>query len=330
MPKHVQTQRIPVTLAERPHPFPSRTRKLSSPAPKILRGQPFGKIGRRRDFCVSGEWSESGYRARRSGGLACRPVSCPHDPGRGSEPAPGSTVPPSTTRHLSLPPRRERLAQCLAGEGASLPGGGQRRTAFRREAEAVVPDRRPQDMSRVCDRARPREIRSVRGANRGRLPDGPIRGWPRSCSTTAGSASPCRPLPAIGRQVSSRSVRSWSIAFAAIAFARLSGVGDGGLVAGAGSPSPQATLAAALPTPTPSPVSTPVPSAAASPVLTPAPSPTQPARTYKVKRGETLSGIAARFGTTVRVLIDLNDIKNPSRIPVGARARAAARDPVAP
>ena len=47
-------RRILVTLAERPHPFPSRTRKLSSPAPKILRGQPFGKIGRRQDFCVSG------------------------------------------------------------------------------------------------------------------------------------------------------------------------------------------------------------------------------------------------------------------------------------
>ena len=45
--------KILVTLAERPHPFPSRTRKLSSPAPKILRGQPFGKIGRRQDFCVS-------------------------------------------------------------------------------------------------------------------------------------------------------------------------------------------------------------------------------------------------------------------------------------
>jgi hypothetical protein len=54
LPKHIQTQKILVTLAERPHPFPSRTRKLSSPAPKILRGQPFGKIGRRQDFCVSG------------------------------------------------------------------------------------------------------------------------------------------------------------------------------------------------------------------------------------------------------------------------------------
>ena len=50
----VQTHKILVTLAERPHPFPSRTRKLSSPAPKILRGQPFGKIGRRQGFRVNG------------------------------------------------------------------------------------------------------------------------------------------------------------------------------------------------------------------------------------------------------------------------------------
>src|SRR5262249_60430520 len=53
-PNNIQTHEILVTLAERPYPFPSRTRKSSSPAPKILRGQPFGKIGRRQDFCVSG------------------------------------------------------------------------------------------------------------------------------------------------------------------------------------------------------------------------------------------------------------------------------------
>jgi LysM repeat protein len=127
-------------------------------------------------------------------------------------------------------------------------------------------------------------------------------------------------LPAVARERPAGQLALGALmvlAFAAIAFARLSGVG-GGLAAGAGSPSPQATLAAALPTPTPSPVATVVPSVAPSPVLTPAPSPTQPARTYKVKRGETLSGIAARFGTTVRVLIDLNDIKNPSRIAIGS------------
>src|SRR4029078_8653099 len=48
------SSRILVTLAERPYPFPSRTRKSSSPAPKILRGQPFGKIVRRQDLVLSG------------------------------------------------------------------------------------------------------------------------------------------------------------------------------------------------------------------------------------------------------------------------------------
>ena len=65
--EHVQTQQILVTLAERPYPFPSRTRKLSSPAPKILRGQPFGKIGRRRDFCVSGGSRAASRRSRGAG-----------------------------------------------------------------------------------------------------------------------------------------------------------------------------------------------------------------------------------------------------------------------
>ena len=37
-PHDIETHEILVTLAERPHPFPSRTRQLSSPAPKILRG----------------------------------------------------------------------------------------------------------------------------------------------------------------------------------------------------------------------------------------------------------------------------------------------------
>src|SRR5712664_4783342 len=36
----------PVTKAKRVHPFPSRTRKLSSSAPMILCGQLHGKIGR--------------------------------------------------------------------------------------------------------------------------------------------------------------------------------------------------------------------------------------------------------------------------------------------
>ena len=70
----VQMQKILVTLAERPHPFPSRTRKLSSPAPKILRGQPFGKIGRRQDFCVSGLCGSHGAVVD---GPRCRPAAPP-------------------------------------------------------------------------------------------------------------------------------------------------------------------------------------------------------------------------------------------------------------
>ena len=41
-----------MTVAEGPHPFPSRTRSLSPPAPTILRGQPRGTIGRRRSSCA--------------------------------------------------------------------------------------------------------------------------------------------------------------------------------------------------------------------------------------------------------------------------------------
>ena len=37
---------FPVAIPERPHPFPSRTRKLSSPGPMVLQGQLCGRVGR--------------------------------------------------------------------------------------------------------------------------------------------------------------------------------------------------------------------------------------------------------------------------------------------
>lgn len=91
------------------------------------------------------------------------------------------------------------------------------------------------------------------------------------------------------------------------------------------SPVPPASAAAALPTatpaatPVPTPVATPVPSAtpAATPARTPKPSPTPVARTYRVQSGDTLSGIAAKFGTTTKVLARLNGITNPSLLRVG-------------
>jgi hypothetical protein len=46
-----------------------------------------------------------------------------------------------------------------------------------------------------------------------------------------------------------------------------------------------------------------------------------PARTYTVKSGDTLSGIAERFDTTVARLVRLNRITDPDRITVGQKLR---------
>lgn len=112
------------------------------------------------------------------------------------------------------------------------------------------------------------------------------------------------------------------VAFGAVVVARFSGVGAGpGLVA-AGSPTPTATVSTppATPRPTPSPSASPSASPAASPTQPPptsTPTASTSGRTYTVKAGDTLSGIAARFGTTVRELVALNGIENPSRIRIG-------------
>jgi membrane-bound lytic murein transglycosylase D len=47
----------------------------------------------------------------------------------------------------------------------------------------------------------------------------------------------------------------------------------------------------------------------------------QRTRYHRVRTGETLSIIAARYGTTVRTLRDLNEIRNPHRIAVGQTLR---------
>jgi LysM repeat protein len=81
------------------------------------------------------------------------------------------------------------------------------------------------------------------------------------------------------------------------------------------SPTPAPTEVA----PTDSPAATPSPPATSRPTATPRAStpPVTSGATYKVKGGDTLSAIAARFDTTVRVLVDLNGITDPSRLRVG-------------
>ena len=60
------------------------------------------------------------------------------------------------------------------------------------------------------------------------------------------------------------------------------------------------------------------------PAPEPEPEPTpkpEPVITYTVRRGDTLSGIAVRFGTTYQRLMQLNGIQNPNRIYAGQRLR---------
>jgi LysM repeat protein len=49
--------------------------------------------------------------------------------------------------------------------------------------------------------------------------------------------------------------------------------------------------------------------------------------TYTVKRGDTLSGIAAKYKTTVAKLVSLNGIKNPNVISVGQKLKVTGAAP---
>lgn len=83
------------------------------------------------------------------------------------------------------------------------------------------------------------------------------------------------------------------------------------------SPSPSPSLVASA-SPSLAPSGSPAPSGTATPTpRAPAsPSPST-VRTYTVKSGDTLSGIAARFGTTVEAITAANGITNPRLIRVG-------------
>jgi LysM repeat protein len=83
------------------------------------------------------------------------------------------------------------------------------------------------------------------------------------------------------------------------------------------SPTPAKTVSPS-PSPRPTPSPTPSPTRARPPSsATPAPTPVASYRLYTVRPGDTLSAIAARFGTTVTALEDLNGITDPTRLQIG-------------
>jgi LysM repeat protein len=80
---------------------------------------------------------------------------------------------------------------------------------------------------------------------------------------------------------------------------------------------PAITEAPATASPAPAPTITPPAATPSPPVATPAPKPTPAYRTYRIKYGDTLSGIAATFPTTVLAIERLNGITDPTRLRVG-------------
>ena len=119
------------------------------------------------------------------------------------------------------------------------------------------------------------------------------------------------------------------VAFAAVLFARLGSGPDGtpGAIVGPSSShavstpaaTPRASEAAVLPSASPV-AASPTP----KPTLPPtkgSPAPSSAPSTYTVRPGDTLSGIAATYGTTWKVLAGLNNIKNPSALKVGTVLR---------
>lgn len=140
-------------------------------------------------------------------------------------------------------------------------------------------------------------------------------------------------LPALGR--STLWGQGWLVGLLAVAFlallvARFATLGpsnpspsSSAAALGSASPSPTATARA---TATASPTQSSPPSASPTlvptgstppPSATPTPSASVSGATYTIKSGDTLGAIAARFGTTVKILEQLNGITDPRRIHPG-------------
>lgn len=198
---------------------------------------------------------------------------------------------------------------CLVGAHASC-------ATYVAAIEARAPGHRP------ADRRRPitRPIPVLLDQSRVSLPvpgmSLPTVSLPRIASTAAGQGVLIGVL---------------AIAFGAVLIARLA-TGGGGSPAANGvgataSPTPSVTTGAQAtktpkPTPSPTPIGTPKPTPTVEPSPTlvptgPSPTPSASLATYKIKSGDTLSAIAARFGTTVKAIVKLNGIKDPAKIHVG-------------
>jgi LysM repeat protein len=141
-----------------------------------------------------------------------------------------------------------------------------------------------------------------------------------------------------GREIQAALVGVMVIALVAVLVVRFSGGNAGGVASATSSPRASAAPATLRPAATvqpsrapavagattaPTPARTPKPSvvtAQSTAAAQPTPKPTKTlaaTRTYRVKSGDTLSGIAAKYHTTVTALMKLNNITDPRKLRVG-------------
>lgn len=164
---------------------------------------------------------------------------------------------------------------------------------------------------------------------RAAVPVAPLRPVARTIPVVVDRGRAALPVPRIvGRRTLGQAVLAVAMIGAAVALllARLGSptggaagrsadpsgsAGASGVVAASSSPGPSMVV---------SPGISPSPSASTAPSPTPKPSVSVTpgtGQTYTVQSGDTMSSIAARFGTTVKKLSELNGIKDPSLIHPG-------------
>ena len=250
-------------------------------------------------------------------------ATAPADPSRGAPRQPVARD-RAGQDHLPVPAVRGRgLAQLDRRPRAPLHRGLAAGAARGREAAPALPDRLPRRVRHL----RRRDRGAVGGASRdddpppghphdpGRpRPRPPGRRHPGDEPLPVGRAGRAR-RPARGR-LRRRPGRPARLGRRIVARRRRrAGVGEPGRAA---RPAAAAATHAATPKPTPTARRPPVPqkTVAPSPTLvptevSPSPSASDHPASYTVKRGDTLSGIAATYGTTVKKLAALNEHRRP-------------------
>ncbi len=182
---------------------------------------------------------------------------------------------------------------------------------------------------RLCfgDHAACRRYETAVAAYRAAVPLVPLRPVARTAPVVVDRGRPPLPLPHVGdRRLLGQAVLALAMIAAVVALlvARLGPAGEAARASASPLPSVSAIVASpsasTSPVPSASPSAVPTPTPTASPKPTRKPSPTPgggSGRTYTVKPGDTLSSIALKFGTTVKVLSKLNGITDPSLIKPG-------------